>query len=54
MQLGRAKTGASTWGEYWPGAVSDVWAFQGALTDAQVELLAVGEPDLPTDVPGSD
>ncbi|MFC0057122.1 LamG-like jellyroll fold domain-containing protein [Streptomyces actinomycinicus] len=54
MQLGRAKTGASTWGEYWPGAVSDMWAFQGALTDAQVELLAVGQPGMPTDVPGVD
>ncbi|WP_225827042.1 LamG-like jellyroll fold domain-containing protein [Streptomyces naphthomycinicus] len=53
MQLGRAKTGASTWGEYWPGAVSDVWAFQGALTDAQIELLAIGQPGMATDVPGT-
>ncbi|MGW7595614.1 hypothetical protein, partial [Streptomyces rubiginosohelvolus] len=53
LQLGRAKTGA-TWGEYWPGAVSDVWAFQGALSDAQVSQLAAGTPDMATDVPGGD
>ncbi|MGW4728485.1 LamG-like jellyroll fold domain-containing protein [Streptomyces shenzhenensis] len=53
-QLGRAKTGTSTWGEYWPGAVSDVWAFQGALTDAQVALLAIGQPGMGTDVPHAD
>ncbi|MGW7169767.1 LamG domain-containing protein [Streptomyces sp. NPDC054884] len=54
MQLGRARTGTNTWGEYWPGAVSDVWAFQGTLTDAQVALLAVGQPGMATEVPGSD
>ncbi|MFF4396523.1 LamG-like jellyroll fold domain-containing protein [Streptomyces sp. NPDC001480] len=54
MQLGRCKTGTSTWGEYWPGQVSDVWAFQGALTDAQVELLAVGQRGMETAVPGAD
>ncbi|MEU0254730.1 LamG-like jellyroll fold domain-containing protein [Streptomyces sp. NPDC006184] len=54
MQLGRAKTGTSTWGEYWPGAVSDVWTFQGALSDAQIELLALGQPGMATDVPGTD
>ncbi|WP_324611971.1 LamG-like jellyroll fold domain-containing protein [Streptomyces sp. NRRL B-3648] len=53
MQLGRAKTGASTWGEYWPGAVSDVWAFQGTLTDPQIEVLATGQPGMATDVPGA-
>ncbi|WP_190194404.1 LamG-like jellyroll fold domain-containing protein [Streptomyces minutiscleroticus] len=51
LQLGRAKTEAGTWGEYWPGAVSDVWAFQGALTDAQIAYLAVGQPGMDTDVP---
>ncbi|QLJ02885.1 LamG domain-containing protein [Streptomyces sp. NEAU-sy36] len=54
MQLGRARTGASTWGEYWPGTVSDVWAFQGALTSTQIERLAMGWPGMPTDVPGDD
>lgn len=51
LQLGRAKTGTS-WGEYWSGAVSDVWAFQGVLTDAQVSQLAIGLPGRATDVPG--
>lgn len=54
MQLGRAKTGTSTWGDYWPGAVSDMWAFQGVLTDDQVRQLAVGMPGMPTEVPGGD
>jgi hypothetical protein len=51
MQLGRVKTGASTGAEYWPGAVSDVWAFQGTLTDAQIGLLAAGQAGIPTDIP---
>lgn len=54
MQLGRAKTGTSTWGDYWPGAVSDAWAFQGVLTGDQVRQLAVGMPGMPTEVPGGD
>ncbi|MGW4074390.1 LamG domain-containing protein [Streptomyces asiaticus] len=53
LQLGRAKTG-TTWGEYWPGAVSDMWSFQGALTDTQIAQLAIGMPGMPTDVPGGD
>ncbi|MFJ6570662.1 LamG-like jellyroll fold domain-containing protein [Streptomyces sp. NPDC091292] len=53
MVLGRARTDG-TWGEYWPGAVSDVWAFQGALTAAQVAELAVGRPGMATDVPSGD
>ncbi|MFC7219755.1 LamG domain-containing protein [Streptomyces polyrhachis] len=40
LQLGRAKTGASSWGEYWPGAIDDVWAFQGVLSDTQIQALA--------------
>ncbi|WP_338485669.1 LamG-like jellyroll fold domain-containing protein [Streptomyces sp. SCSIO 75703] len=52
LQLGRAHTGAGTWGDYWPGSVSDLWAFQGALTAVQVRHLAVGMPGLPTEVPG--
>ncbi|MFJ3552090.1 LamG-like jellyroll fold domain-containing protein [Streptomyces sp. NPDC090114] len=54
MQLGRARTGAGTWGDYWPGTVSDVWAFQGALAADQVRLLALGLPGAPTDVPSGD
>ncbi|CAL2068852.1 MULTISPECIES: LamG-like jellyroll fold domain-containing protein [Streptomyces] len=54
MQLGRARTGTSAWGQYWPGTVSDLWVFQGALSDAQIEQLAVGWPGMPTEVPGED
>ncbi|WP_217197353.1 LamG domain-containing protein [Streptomyces buecherae] len=50
LQLGRSKS-AGTFGEYWPGAVDDVWAFQGALTDTQIEYLASGWPGAPTQVP---
>ncbi|MEV4113265.1 LamG domain-containing protein [Nonomuraea sp. NPDC049695] len=53
MQLGRSRTGASTWGEYWYGVISDVWAFQGALTELQIAHLAVGQPGIPSQVPGS-
>ncbi|MET8570180.1 LamG domain-containing protein [Streptomyces sp. NPDC004783] len=52
MQLGRARTGPNTWGQYWPGTVSDAWAFQGTLSPAQISMLAVGMPGMPTDVPG--
>lgn len=52
MQLGRAKTGTGTWGQYWPGAVSDVWAFQGVLSKAQIGRLAEGLPGMDTEVPG--
>ncbi|AZM62091.1 MULTISPECIES: LamG-like jellyroll fold domain-containing protein [unclassified Streptomyces] len=54
LQLGRAKNGTHTWGDYWPGAVSDVWAFQGSLTDDQVQQLAQGMPGMPTEVPAGD
>lgn len=47
LQLGRLKTGASTWGEYWSGAVDDVWAMQGAADDTQIAALA-GGADLDT------
>jgi len=53
LQVGRVKTAAGT-GEYWPGLVDDVWAFQGALSDAQVEYLARQWFDVPTDVPDPD
>ncbi|MEV7787009.1 LamG domain-containing protein [Streptomyces sp. NPDC088106] len=52
MQLGRAKTGPHTWGQYWPGTVSDVWAFQGTLSSSQIARLSLGMPGLPTEVPG--
>ncbi|MFH8394280.1 LamG-like jellyroll fold domain-containing protein [Streptomyces sp. NPDC018036] len=43
LQLGRAKTGSNTWGEYWSGAVDDVWVMQGAASDIQIAQLASGE-----------
>ncbi|MEV7868076.1 LamG domain-containing protein, partial [Streptomyces sp. NPDC088124] len=50
LHMGRVKNGSS-WGQFWPGALSDVWAFQGTLTDAQIGQLAVGAPGMATDVP---
>ncbi|WP_377267659.1 LamG-like jellyroll fold domain-containing protein [Peterkaempfera sp. SMS 1(5)a] len=42
LQLGRIKTGTSTWGEYWPGVIDDVWAFTGVASDTQIAALASG------------
>lgn len=42
LQLGRIKTGASTWGEYWPGVIDDVWVFAGVASDTQIAALASG------------
>ncbi|MGW0421972.1 LamG-like jellyroll fold domain-containing protein [Streptomyces sp. NPDC003015] len=46
LQLGRGKTitstGTSAWGEYWSGAIDDVWVLQGAVTDAQIQSLRSG------------
>ncbi|WP_168220820.1 LamG domain-containing protein [Streptomyces sp. RFCAC02] len=39
LQIGRTRAGG-TWGEYWSGAIDDVWAFQGVLNQAQVSALA--------------
>ncbi|WP_030017610.1 LamG-like jellyroll fold domain-containing protein [Streptomyces monomycini] len=50
LQVGRAK-GRGAWGEYWPGAVDDLWTFQGALSEAQVRWLAEHWSDVPTEVP---
>lgn len=50
LQLGRAKTGVSSWGEYWSGAIDDVWVFQGAASDSQIAQLANGS-DIGT-IPG--
>lgn len=51
LQIGRAGTGTAA-GSYFPGLVDDVWAFQGALTDAQITKLASSWFDIPTEVPG--
>lgn len=50
LQVGRAKT-ADAFGQYFPGVIDDVWAFQGALDDSQVQQLAGMYFDIPTDVP---
>ncbi|MFI1534063.1 LamG-like jellyroll fold domain-containing protein [Streptomyces anandii] len=47
LQLGRLKTGASTWGEYWSGAIDDVWVLQGAADERQIAALS-GGADLDT------
>jgi hypothetical protein len=52
LQIGRAKT-AGVPGDYWSGAIDDVWAFQGALDQEQIQQLVLGTADLPTTVPGS-
>ncbi|MFI9200854.1 LamG domain-containing protein [Streptomyces sp. NPDC053048] len=50
FQLGRSM-GVGTDAEYWSGQLDDVWAFQGALTRNQIERLAAGIHDFPTQVP---
>ncbi|MET9787271.1 LamG-like jellyroll fold domain-containing protein [Streptomyces canus] len=51
LQLGRRKTGTSTWGDYWSGAVDDVWVLQGAASETQIAALGsrdyVGLPTIP-------
>lgn len=50
LQVGRVLDGATA-GEYWPGGIDDIWAFQGALDETQISMLAQGWPGLPTRVP---
>ncbi|WP_326582020.1 LamG domain-containing protein [Streptomyces sp. NBC_00481] len=50
LQLGRDTTGTTS-GQYFPGSLSDVWVFQGALTETQIDHLAVGMPGVDTAVP---
>ncbi|MBB1243900.1 LamG domain-containing protein [Streptomyces durbertensis] len=52
LQVGRTKR-AGSWGEYFPGVVDDVWVFQGALSDTQVERLAAEFFEIPTEVPNA-
>ncbi|MFG1711010.1 LamG domain-containing protein [Nonomuraea sp. M3C6] len=47
LQLGRSKTNG-VWGEYWPGALDDVWAFSGALNEEQIQGLTGTGEELPT------
>ncbi|MFF4977999.1 LamG-like jellyroll fold domain-containing protein [Streptomyces sp. NPDC001083] len=53
VQLGRDTTGTTS-GQYFPGSLSDVWVFQGALTETQIDHLAVGMPGVETAVPSGD
>ncbi|NEB02592.1 LamG-like jellyroll fold domain-containing protein [Streptomyces sp. SID13726] len=53
LQLGRDTVG-STPGRYFPGALSDVWVFQGALTETQIAHLSAGMPGVETSVPSGD
>ncbi|MGW2820689.1 LamG domain-containing protein [Streptomyces sp. NPDC001443] len=53
LQLGRAKS-AGAWGDNWSGGIDDVWAFQGALDQDQIQQLSLGAAGLPTTVPGSE
>ncbi|WP_078900082.1 LamG-like jellyroll fold domain-containing protein [Streptomyces sp. SBT349] len=50
LQVGRTRAGGA-WGEYWPGAIDDLWTFEGTLAPSQVTLLATGISGLPTRVP---
>ncbi|MEW2435944.1 LamG-like jellyroll fold domain-containing protein [Streptomyces caniferus] len=50
LQLGRDK-GHGSFGDYWPGAIDDVWTFQGALSDTQVSRITSEMDGLPTEVP---
>ncbi|MEV6168304.1 LamG-like jellyroll fold domain-containing protein [Streptomyces sp. NPDC051954] len=53
LQLGRDTVGTAS-GQYFPGALSDVWAFQGALTETQIAHLSTGMPGVETSVPSGD
>ncbi|XRQ14228.1 LamG domain-containing protein [Actinomadura welshii] len=48
IQVGRTKFGATDGTEYWPDAIDDIWAYQGALTTEQIQFLA-GGIELPTE-----
>ncbi|MEO3752478.1 LamG domain-containing protein [Streptomyces sp. B6B3] len=51
LQVGRARTATGGWGEYWTGAIDDVWAFEGALNAEQVAVLSMQLNGIPTEVP---
>ncbi|WP_181448571.1 LamG domain-containing protein [Nonomuraea aridisoli] len=41
FHLGTTKS-EGVWGEYWPGVIDDVWAFQGIVPQEQLQMLAAG------------
>ncbi|WP_347178131.1 LamG-like jellyroll fold domain-containing protein [Streptomyces sp. LX-29] len=51
LQIGRASVLPWSSSEHWPGAIDDVWAFQGALSGSQVRYLSSHTLDLKTQVP---
>ncbi|MFJ3528102.1 LamG-like jellyroll fold domain-containing protein [Streptomyces sp. NPDC090132] len=51
FDVGAAVTGGMTSG-FFPGMIDDVWAFQGALDEGQVQYLSSYFYDVPTEVPG--
>ncbi|KJY43867.1 laminin [Streptomyces sp. NRRL B-1568] len=52
LQLGRS-VAVNTAAEYWSGQLDDVWAFQGTLSESQIERLAAGFKNDPTQAPGA-
>ncbi|MGW0810912.1 LamG-like jellyroll fold domain-containing protein [Nonomuraea sp. NPDC002799] len=52
LQLGRVKTNG-VWSGNWSGSIDDVWAFQGVLSQTQIQQLAAGTRGMPTTVPGA-
>ncbi|WP_371792424.1 DNRLRE domain-containing protein [Streptomyces sp. NBC_01471] len=53
FQVGAAVTAGKS-ARFFPGTIDDVWAFQGALSDSQVEYLAASWFGVPTEVPPID
>lgn len=48
LQVGRSKLGGTGGTQFWPDAIDDVWAYQGALGTPQIQMLA-GQVELDTD-----
>ncbi|NJQ07088.1 LamG domain-containing protein [Streptomyces lonarensis] len=42
LEVGRERLSSDTWGGYWPGAVDDVWVYQGALRAEEITSLGFG------------
>ncbi|MEV1007136.1 LamG domain-containing protein [Streptomyces sp. NPDC049881] len=50
LQIGRSRA-AGAWGEYWSGAIDDVWAFRGVVPEDDIRRLAARERDADSDLP---